>query len=164
MTPSRLASKLQRLPPILHMQYRNTMLSYSKGSRGLSVPIRENGIFTVTAVSPSPSLRQRPSCYTIRAGRNLPDKEFRYLRLFVTRRCQPAQARRLRRLGQGAESPLPDNRAGHSSCGPGRFRRALHVAMQVGLYLGVHLLAVRGHGKPCPYRSRIVIHVVSSGI
>jgi hypothetical protein len=28
-------------------------------------------------------LRQRPSCYTIRAGRNLPDKEFRYLRTVI---------------------------------------------------------------------------------
>ena len=37
--------------------------------------------------------------------------------------------------------------------------RDLHVAMQVGLYLRVHLLAISGHGKPCPYRSRIVIHV-----
>ena len=43
--------------------------------------MRVSGIFTATTVSPSPTLRQRPSCYTIRAGRNLPDKEFRYLRL-----------------------------------------------------------------------------------
>jgi hypothetical protein len=28
-------------------------------------------------------LRQRPSRYTIRAGRNLPDKEFRYLRTVI---------------------------------------------------------------------------------
>jgi hypothetical protein len=42
--------------------------------------MRVSGIFTAATVSPSPSLRQRPSCYTIRAGRNLPDKEFRYLR------------------------------------------------------------------------------------
>jgi hypothetical protein len=35
------------------------------------------GIFTETLISPSPSLRQRPSRYAIRAGRNLPDKEFR---------------------------------------------------------------------------------------
>ena len=56
------------------------MLSYSKGSRGLSVPLRVNGIFTVTTISPSSWLRQCPDRYTIRAGRNLPDKEFRYLR------------------------------------------------------------------------------------
>src|SRR5690606_8709726 len=29
------------------------------------------------------SLRQRPTRYTIRAGRNLPDKEFRYLRTVI---------------------------------------------------------------------------------
>jgi hypothetical protein len=28
-------------------------------------------------------LRQRPSRYSIRAGRNLPDKEFRYLRMVI---------------------------------------------------------------------------------
>jgi hypothetical protein len=28
-------------------------------------------------------LRQRPSRYSIRAGRNLPDKEFRYLRTVI---------------------------------------------------------------------------------
>src|SRR5262249_29475509 len=53
------------------------MSSCSKGSRGLSVQPRVLGIFTETTVSPDPSLRQRPSRYAIRAGRNLPDKEFR---------------------------------------------------------------------------------------
>jgi hypothetical protein len=41
------------------------------------------GIFTDTTISPSPSLRQRPTRYAIRAGRNLPDKEFRYLRTVI---------------------------------------------------------------------------------
>ena len=41
------------------------------------------GIFTHTSISPSPLLRQRPSRYAIRAGRNLPDKEFRYLRTVI---------------------------------------------------------------------------------
>ena len=59
------------------------MLSYSKGSWGLSVPLRVNGIFTVTTISPSSRLRQCPDRYTIRAGRNLPDKEFRYLRTVI---------------------------------------------------------------------------------
>ena len=40
-------------------------------------------IFTHTTISPSPLLRQRPSRYAIRAGRNLPDKEFRYLRTVI---------------------------------------------------------------------------------
>jgi hypothetical protein len=56
------------------------MSSYSKGSRGLSVLLRVVGICTDTPISPSPWSRQRPDRYTIRAGRNLPDKEFRYLR------------------------------------------------------------------------------------
>ena len=40
-------------------------------------------IFTHLAISPSPSLRQFSSRYAIRAGRNLPDKEFRYLRTVI---------------------------------------------------------------------------------
>ena len=55
------------------------MLSCSKGSRGLFVPLRVIGIFTDTTISPSSRSRQCPDHYTIRAGRNLPDKEFRYL-------------------------------------------------------------------------------------
>ena len=59
------------------------MLSCSKGSRGLFVPLRVGGIFTATTISPSSWLRQYPDRYTIRAGRNLPDKEFRYLRTVI---------------------------------------------------------------------------------
>ena len=59
------------------------MLSYSKGSRGLSVPWQVSGIFTATTISPRSRLRQCPDRYTIRAGRNLPDKEFRYLRTVI---------------------------------------------------------------------------------
>src|SRR5690554_5635480 len=55
----------------------------SKAPRGLSVQPRVTCIFTGTAISPGPSLRQRPSRYAIRAGRNLPDKEFRYLRTVI---------------------------------------------------------------------------------
>ena len=56
------------------------MSSCSKGSRGLSVLPRVSRIFTTSAISPGPWLRQRPNRYAFRAGRNLPDKEFRYLR------------------------------------------------------------------------------------
>ena len=45
--------------------------------------MRERGIFTTTSISPSPSSRQRGSRYAIRAGRNLPDKELRYLRTVI---------------------------------------------------------------------------------
>ena len=81
--PQRLATPLLLLPPILHMPDQHSILSYSKGARGLFVPWRVNGIFTVTTISPSSWLRQCPDRYTIRAGRNLPDKEFRYLRTVI---------------------------------------------------------------------------------
>ena len=82
-TPPALAHQLHSLPPILHITYSKTTLSYSKGSRGLFVPLRVIGIFTDTSISPSSWLRQCPDRYTIRAGRNLPDKEFRYLRTVI---------------------------------------------------------------------------------
>ena len=59
------------------------MAAYSKAPRGLFVLLRVTRIFTRTSISPGPSLRQRPTRYTIRAGRNLPDKEFRYLRTVI---------------------------------------------------------------------------------
>src|SRR5207237_5042972 len=40
-------------------------------------------IFTGTSISPSPLSRQRSSRYSFSAGRNLPDKEFRYLRTVI---------------------------------------------------------------------------------
>src|SRR3990172_949413 len=83
MTPQRLATPLHSLQPILHIIYPRSILSYSKGAQGLFVPLRVNGIFTVTTISPSSWLRQCPDRYTIRAGRNLPDKEFRYLRTVI---------------------------------------------------------------------------------
>ncbi len=59
------------------------MPSYSKGARGLSVLLRVIGIFTDTPISLSLWLRQWGNRYAIRAGRNLPDKEFRYLRTVI---------------------------------------------------------------------------------
>ena len=83
MTPSDLATEDQSLPPILHMSNLNSMSSYSEGSWGLSVQMWVIGIFTDTTISSSPWMRQCASRYTIRAGRNLPDKEFRYLRTVI---------------------------------------------------------------------------------
>jgi hypothetical protein len=40
-------------------------------------------IFTDNPISPSLSPRQPPDRYAFRAGRNLPDKEFRYLRTVI---------------------------------------------------------------------------------
>ena len=83
MTHTRLATHDRSLPPILHITYPKPILSYSKGARGLFVPQRVTGIFTDTTISPSSWLRQCPDRCTIRAGRNLPDKEFRYLRTVI---------------------------------------------------------------------------------
>ena len=83
MTPQPLTRLVLSLPVILHMTYQKPISEYSKGSRGLSVLLRVNGIFTATTISPSLSLRQCPDRYAIRAGRNLPDKEFRYLRTVI---------------------------------------------------------------------------------
>ncbi len=83
LTPHRLTPTLQSLPPMLHMFCPNPMLRYSKASRGLSVHMRVTGVCTGTTISPSSWSRQCPDRCTIRAGRNLPDKEFRYLRTVI---------------------------------------------------------------------------------
>src|SRR5690606_31324981 len=83
MTPQLLAKPLHRLPPILHITYPITILCYSKGAQDLFVPLRVIGIFTDTTISPRSWLRQCSNRYTIRAGRNLPDKQFRYLRTVI---------------------------------------------------------------------------------
>ena len=83
LAPPTLTRKLQSLPAMLHMHNQNPISDYSKGSRGLSVLPRVSGIFTGITISPRSTLRQRPDRYTIRAGRNLPDKEFRYLRTVI---------------------------------------------------------------------------------
>ena len=79
-TPRTLACTPRSVPPFLLIIRQESALSYSKGSRGLFVPLRVGGIITATTTSPSSQLRQCPDRYTIRAGRNLPDKEVRYLR------------------------------------------------------------------------------------
>src|SRR5438132_13829350 len=75
--PSRPESELQSVPPRLRKLFRESMSSCSEGSRGLSVLSWVKGIFTPSATSLSPCPRQWGSRYAIRAGRNLPDKEFR---------------------------------------------------------------------------------------
>ena len=68
---------------MLRIKNQNPIPAYSKGAQGLSVLPRVGGIFTATTISPRTSPRQRFGRYTIRAGRNLPDKEFRYLRTVI---------------------------------------------------------------------------------
>ncbi len=76
-------ARLQSLPPILRRTTRKSLPSCSKGSWGLSVFPRVEGIFTPNVISLSPWSRQCGCCYALRAGRNLPDKEFRYLRTVI---------------------------------------------------------------------------------
>ena len=57
--------------------------SYSKASWGLFVHVQVGRIFTAISISPGNSSRQSQSRSTFRAGRNLPDKEFRYHRTVI---------------------------------------------------------------------------------
>ncbi len=123
--PRPLAGPAHSLRPILHIADPEPALSCSEGSRGLSVPLRVRGIFTATSISPSPWLRQRPDRYTIRAGRNLPDKEFRYLRTVIVTAA----------VYRGFSSTLPPPRGGMTSPlnlpAPGRCQ-ALYVILRFG--------------------------------
>ena len=82
-TPHKLTLMFPSLPPILYIDFRNPISGYSKAPWGLSVLSQVTGIFTGISISPSPLLRQYPDRYAFRAGRNLPDKEFRYLRTVI---------------------------------------------------------------------------------
>ena len=81
--PPVLAQRFRSLPPMLHNYNQIPISDYSKGSQGLSVLLQVSGIFTGITTSPSSTSRQCRDRYTIRAGRNLPDKEFRYLRTVI---------------------------------------------------------------------------------
>ena len=83
MTPFRLAPKLLRLLPILYINHLDPVSSCSKAPWGLSVLSQVTSIFTSTTISPSTLSRQLPNHYAFRAGQNLPDKEFRYLRTVI---------------------------------------------------------------------------------
>ena len=65
------------------MQYQAPVPNWSKAPWGLSVLARVTSIFTGTSISPGALSRQRSNHYAFRAGRNLPDKEFRYLRTVI---------------------------------------------------------------------------------
>ena len=81
--PWGLAPPLRSLPPILYVQHRIPAPSWSEAPWGLSVLAQVASIFTGTSISPGALSRQRPNHYAFRAGRNLPDKEFRYLRTVI---------------------------------------------------------------------------------
>ena len=78
-----LAHLLLRIPPILYINYQNPVSSCSKAPWGLSVLSQVTSIFTSTTISPGTLSRQCPNHYAFRAGQNLPDKEFRYLRTVI---------------------------------------------------------------------------------
>src|SRR5690606_25279777 len=65
--------------------------------------------FTRSAISPGPWLRQRGSRYAIRAGRNLPDKEFRYLRMVIVTTAV------YRRLDSQPRHPKASNQSSYRS-------------------------------------------------
>ena len=73
----------QCLPPILCALRLDPTPDCSKALRGLSVLSRVTRIFTGSTISPGVSSRQRSNRYAFRAGQNLPDKEFRYLRTVI---------------------------------------------------------------------------------
>ena len=98
-------ARLQRLPPILRIPGPLPVPNCSKAPRGLFVLPRDNRIFTVNSISPGPSSRQCPDRYAFRAGRNLPDKEFRYLRQLC---CRSAP------VGGGGRSFLPASACRHA--------------------------------------------------
>ena len=83
MAPPNLTARFHSLPLMLHGPHRNSKLGYSKAPRGLSVLMQVIRVFTDIPISPSPSSRQRFCHSTFRAGRNLPDKELRYLRTVI---------------------------------------------------------------------------------
>jgi hypothetical protein len=90
-----------RLPPILRRPGDPSRPGCSKAPRGLFVLSQVTRIFTGTSISPSPPSRQCSSRYAFRAGRNLPDKEFRYLRTVIV------TAAVHRGFGSWLQSPLP---------------------------------------------------------
>ena len=60
-----------------------SMPSYSKAPRGLFVQVQVGRIFTAISISPGNGSRQSLTRSAFRAGRNLPDKEFRYHRTVI---------------------------------------------------------------------------------
>ena len=110
-TPQKPKLLLPSVPSILCMQHRNPILGYSKAPWGLSVLSRVTGIFTGTTISPGGLLRQCPDRYAIRAGQNLPDKEFRYLRtVIVTAAVYRGLNSMLRCLTSPLNLPAPGRR------------------------------------------------------
>ena len=125
MAPLKLAFQVHSLPPILYMHCRTPVPNWSKAPWGLSVLARVTSIFTGTSISPDALSRQRSNHYAFRAGRNLPDKEFRYLRTVIV------TAAVYRGLGSPLRQRLTDPR---DLPAPGR-RQTLYFASRLGRVL-----------------------------
>lgn len=98
MPPLFLAKKFRWLPPTLYTHNHAPTTGCSKAPRGLRFPLDVSGLCAGMVGSPESSRGQWRSRYAIHAGRNLPDKEFRYLkRVIVT----PAVYWRFARLEPG---------------------------------------------------------------
>ena len=82
-TPQKPEFLYQCLPPILCAPRLNSIPACSKALWGLSVLSWVVRIFTDTTISPGVLSRQCSNRYAFRAGQNLPDKEFRYLRIVI---------------------------------------------------------------------------------
>jgi len=84
-----------------------SMLSCSKAPRGLFVLLRVGRIFTAISISPGWGLRECSSRDAFHAGRNLPDKGFRYLRtVIVTAAVHPGLGSSLSRPKGGISLSL----------------------------------------------------------
>ena len=120
---------------MLHSDVQRPMTSCSKGAWGLFVLSRGLGILTETAISPSTWSRQCPSRYAIRAGRNLPDKEFRYLRtVIVTAAVYRGFGSKL--WGYPRTSPLNLPALGRRQCVYGALRGLAHTCVFAKQSLG----------------------------
>ena len=87
------------------------MPNWSKAPWGLSVLAQVASIFTGTSISLGALSRQYPNHYAFRAGRNLPAKEFRYLRtVIVTAAVYWGLGSELRLLTPPLDLPAPGRR------------------------------------------------------
>ena len=136
MAPSRLASRVLSLPPILHKTCQMPISACSKGSWGLSVLLRVRGIFTTTTISPGRWLRQCSCRYAFHAGRNLPDKELRSVCYYLD--LLPFRRNAFISFQKGWTQP-PSGWV-YAVRWIGHFYQSLHVAMQLGLALHPTLL------------------------
>jgi hypothetical protein len=100
------------------------------------------------SISPSLSPRQRPDRYAFRAGRNLPDKEFRYLRtVIVTAAVHRGFGRQLWLAPNQLPSP---SGTGQASAPMHRLTTSRRPVFLVNSRLGLVTAALNIQGTPSP--------------